>query len=186
MTISGGIPSSLTAGDTLSFDVVVPAREPGDGWSLSYRLVPRAAGGTVLTFSGSAAASGSGFSVLVPAATTAAWAAGDYSAAGWVSTVAGLVYTVETAQIAVAPNPRSAAAGTDTRSPARRALEDARAAFAAWSPVQKRYRIADREREFNSPADILVVLRYWEQQVANEERLAGRAESIGRRIYSRI
>lgn len=186
MSITGGIPSTLTAGDTLQFDVVVPGREPGDGWSLQYRLVPRASGGTALTFTGSAAASGSGFSVLVSAATTSGWAAGDYAAAGWVSNVAGLVATVETTQLVIAPNPRTAAAGTDTRSQARRALDDARAAFAAWSPMQRRYRIADREREFNSPADILVVIRFWEQQVALEDRLAGRAESIGRRIYTRI
>jgi hypothetical protein len=103
-----------------------------------------------------------------------------------VSTVAGLVYTVETSQLSIAANPRTAAAGTDTRSQARRALDDARAAFAAWSPLQRRYRIADREREFNSPADILVVIRFWEQQVAVEDRVAGRAENIGRRIYTRI
>ena len=173
----------LIAGDSLNFATTTPGYSAADGWVLNYRLIPRTAGGTPISIVATAEADA--HRVQVGAATTAGWAADTYGWAAWVER-AGETYTVQTGQIVVRPDPRQAAAGTDTRSTARRALDDCIAALAAWSPTTKRYRIADREREFNSTADIVKLITYWEGKVAEEDRLAGRAEKIGRKIYSRI
>ena len=120
---------------------------------------------------------GSGHRVRVLPVATAAWAPGAYS---WAcSATDGVnVCTVEQGQCQVLPDPRQAAPGLDTRSQARRALEDARAALAAWSPTRRRYKIADREQEFNSAQDVLRVVSYWERQVDRED-----GRPLGGRIY---
>ena len=178
--------SIIEAGATLNYEATVQNYPANEGWQLNYRLLPMDAGNAPITITAGPAADGKAYLVQVSAAVTSAWAAGKYSYAAWVSNTGGEVYPAQTGFLEITPDPRTATAGTDLRSQARKALEDARAAFAAWSPLARRYKIADREREFNSPADILVVIRYWEQQVAVEDRLAGRAEPISRRIYTRI
>jgi hypothetical protein len=172
----------ITAGDSLNFLVQGGAYPASSGWALTYTLVPRV-GGTVITIS--TAAESTDFRVAVAAATTAAWAAGQYT---WFQRVdkAGERYKVAEGQVTIDPDPANLAAGFDGRSQARKALDDARAALAAFSPARKRYRIGDREMEFNSPADIIKLISYWERQVQAEDVLAGRAERVGRRIFTRI
>ena len=64
----------------------------------------------------------------------------------------------------------------------------AKAALAGWTPTTKRYSINGREMEFNAPADIVRVVRYWQAEVQREERtaqlLAGKADR--RKTYVRI
>ena len=114
------------------------------------------------------------------AAATAAWSPVDYTAVQWVEKGAE-VYTVDTGQLTILPNLRTATAG-DTRSQAEKALAAARAAFAAWTPTQRRYKIGEREMEFNSTAEILRTISYWEQQVARER---GTPAAQGGRYYIR-
>ena len=173
----------LTAGDTLNFATSVCNFSAAEGWQLHYRLVPRASGGAALQLS--SAADGESHRVQASATTTAAWAPGEYSWTSWV-TKAAESYSVESGQVTILPNPRTVAAGYDNRSQARKALDDAKAALAAWSPTRRRYKIGEREMEFNSTADIIKLITYWEAQVKSEDILAGRAEKPARRIYSRI
>ena len=76
----------------------------------------------------------------------------------------------------VKPDPRTVAAGADTRSQAQRALDDAKTALAAWTPTRKRYRIGDREMEFNTSADIVKLVKYWEIELKRERRAQALAE----------
>ena len=175
----------LISGDTLNYRVTVRNYPSSEGWLLKFRLVPQTASGSAIVLDAQPSTNDE-YLVQALSTVTSAWLPGAYGWASWVQNGSGERYTVESGHLTILPDPATVAAGTDLRSQARRALDDAKAAFAAWSPVQKRYKIADREREFNSPAEILVVLRHWEQQVLVEERLAGRAEPISRRIYSRI
>lgn len=175
---------SITCGATLDVALAAPAGySSGDGWQLKVRLVSRAAGGTAVTLV--AVADGGDYRVQADAATTAAWTAGD---AGWTAVVerSGQVVPVGDGVTTLRPNPLTLAAGADLRSQARKALDDARAALAAWTPTRKRYKIGEREMEFNSAAEIIKLITYWEQQVRSEDILAGRAEKPARRIYSRI
>lgn len=112
----------LVAGDTLKFTVSLADFPAGDGWVLHYRLTPRATGGTARTFD--AAASGDDYLVNVPAATTAAWAAGAYTCSAWV-TLGTERYAVpsEGGQITIEADPSALPVGTDTRSQAERDLD---------------------------------------------------------------
>lgn len=178
--------TELVAGDSLNFLVGGGAYPASAGWSLTYRLVPRTAGNQVREFA--ATAEGDDFRVALAGATTAAWTADDYTWTRWVDK-SGERYTLAGGQLVVKPNPANLSAGYDGRSLARRTLDDLRAAFATWSAsggTTRRYKIGEREREFNSAADIIKLITYWEQQVHAEDVLAGRAEKIGRRIFSRI
>ncbi len=173
----------IIAGDSLRFARTLHDHSPAEGWVLRYRLVPRAPGATPIEIE--AQADGAQHVLQVDATTTAGWVAGDYGWAAWVQRGAER-YTVDSGQVQVLPDPGQAAPGVDTRSPARRALDDARAALAAWNPTRRRYRIGGREMEFQATTDILKLVTWWQQQVDAEEQLAGRAERIGRRIHSRI
>ena len=175
----------LIVGDSLNFPASTPDYPANDGWVLKYRLVPRAAGGGAAPIEIIATAEGADHRVAVTAAVTATWVAGDYGWSSWVGKGAEQ-YTVDQGQITLRPNPRTVAIGTDLRSQAEKALADAKAALATWSPTRRRYRIGDREMEFNSTADIVKLITWWEQQVAAENVMAGRAERPARRIYSRI
>lgn len=176
----------LIAGDTLNFLTVVPDYLASDGWVLKFRLVPRTVGGTAIPIT--ATAEGADHRVTVPAATTAGWGADSYGWTSWAEKAAE-VYSVQSGQITMRPNPRTAAAGTDLRSTARKALDDAKAAlatFVASNGMTSSYRIGDRERAFRSTAEIVKLITYLEQQVQSEELLSGSRQALGRRIHSRI
>lgn len=176
----------LIAGDTLNFLASAPLYPASAGWVLKYRLAPRTVGGSVISFT--ATAEGDDYRVNVAAATTASWGPDNYSWSSWVERGAEK-YTVESlGQISVKPDPRTAAAGYDGRSVARKALDDARAALASWTPTKRRYRIADREMEFNGTADIIKAINYWELEVQKEQRIADLAAGgIDRRkVYVRL
>ncbi|WP_428421954.1 hypothetical protein [Methylibium sp.] len=173
----------LIAGDSLNFLTTLPEYPAGAGWVLKYRLAPATAGGTAIDLQ--ATAEGDAYRIATAAATTATWSADRHTWSAWVEK-AGEVYTVDSGQILIKPNPRTLAAGYDGRSLAHKALDDAKAALAAWKPTQRRYKVGEREMEFSSTADIIKLITYWEQQVKAEDVLAGRAEKVGRRIYSRI
>lgn len=175
----------LVAGDTLNFLATAVGYSAADGWVLNYRLVPRSAGASAIDIVSTA--EGDDHRVQIAAATTASWTAGEY---GWTSWVAkdGEKYTVQSGHITIKPDPRTAAAGADTRSQARKALDDARAALAAWSPTRKRYRIGDREIEFQTAGDIIALISHWEAQVQREDRAerinSGRPDK--RKAYVRL
>jgi len=163
--------TDLVAGDSLNFLTTVADYSAADGWVLKYRLVPRNAANAAIQLT--SVAEGADHRVQVSAIATAAWPADTYGWTAWVDKGAE-TYTVRSGQIAVAPNPRTAAPGLDLRSLAQRALDDARAAFAAWKPTSRSYRIGDREHVFNSTAEILRAISYWQAEV-NREKAAGDA-----------
>lgn len=176
---------TITAGDTLSFLAQVPAYPPAGGWTLKYRLVQRVSGGTPIAIT--ASTEGEAYRVAVAAATTAAWVAGAYTWTSWVEG-SGEVHSVDGGQLTIQPDPRTTAAGTDGRSEAEQALADAKAALKAWKPTVRSYTIAGREMQFNSAADVITLIEYWERQVAQEKReadlAAGRPDR--RKVYVRM
>jgi len=176
--------SRFTLGDTLSFTTPLADYPASAGWVLTYRLVPRVAGAVVVII---CTASGDSHLAAASATTTAAWGAGAYSWASF-ATLGAVSHTVASGSTTLLPDPRTLTAGTDTRSQAAIALAAAQAALAAWTPTTKRYSINGREMEFNSPADIVAIVRYWQAEVQREDRaaqlLAGRADR--RKTYVRL
>lgn len=168
------LPTRFTAGDTFAFSAELADYPANSGWVLKLRFVPRTAGTPLDVTCG---ASGSAHVATVTAGTTASWAAGAYSAVAWVE-LGAQKFTVETAELTIAPDPRTAST-LDTRSAAAQALAAAEAAFAAWTPTTRSYRIGERAMEFAVAADILPVIAYWRRKVAAEQAAAARA--AGRR-----
>lgn len=144
-------PSAVTAGDTLAWRIALGDYPASAGWVLAYRLI-NAAGKIDIT----AGASGADHLVSVSAATSASWAAGDYSWSAWVSR-AGERYTVGAGRLTVRPN--VAALNTlDDRSPERRALEALQSAYVDYVSNGQghiaEYEIAGRRMKFRSSAEI--------------------------------
>lgn len=178
----------LVLGDTLNYATTVAGYPASEGWTLSYRLVPRSGAGTAIEFSCSADTTDpEAHRAQVSAATTAAWAAGAYSWFSWVSKAAEK-YSVSTGAITLVADPRSSSGPLDLRTEAEVALAQAKAALAAWTPTTRSYTIGQRSMTFNSTADIIPIIQYWEREVAKERRAAARASGLdtGRNVYVRL
>ncbi len=169
----------LHAGDTLSLTVTLADYPAGAGWTLSYRLTPRAAG---TPYSFNATASGDDHVVSVPAATTAAWVPGDYTCSAWVTHTDGRRATVESegGQVVVRPDPATLGAGTDTRSDAERNLAAVKALLAgkATDGVAS-YQIAGRQLASYSLTELLKLRRQLELEVDAERLAAGLRPQYG-------
>lgn len=173
------LPTTLRAGDTYSQLVTLADYPASAGWVLKARFTPRS-GGQAVQLTGST--EGDDHRITAAAAVTATWAAGDYAAAQWVEKAAE-VHTTASGQLVVLPNLRTILGATDTRSQAEIALAAAKAALASWTPTQRRYKIGEREMEFNSTSEILRAISYWQHQVDREQGTA--AAAPGGRYYIR-
>ena len=176
---------TLIAGDTLTFVTSLADYPASASWVLTYRLVPRVVGGSAIVLT--ATAEGSDHRITATAAATSGWVTGDYGWSAYVTKGAER-YTVDSGQLTVQADPASVAVGTDTRSPAARALADARAAYYAWTPTKRSYRIGDREMVFNSAAEILQHVNNLEIEVSREENVAAKAKGKAdrRQLYVRM
>jgi len=173
---------NIIAGDTLSLLVPGGNYPASAGWQLHLRLTPRGASGVVVVVDSTA--EGDDHRLSASASTTATWAADTYAWASWVEKGTES-YTIETGQITILPDPRQVAPGHDSRSLAQKALDDARAALATWSPTRRRYRIGGREMEFREWADASACVKYWQGEVAREQIAAG-ALKVRRIIHTRL
>lgn len=163
----------LISGDSLNFVTQLPDFPATASWVLKFRLVPRTSSNPAISLT--AAAEGADHRTTASATVTATWAPDAYTWTSWVEK--GIEkYTVESGQITIRPDPRTVAAGYDGRSQAEKALADAKTAFAAWTPTQRRYRIGDREMEFAAKAEIVGVVSFWGIQVKRERRAKALAE----------
>ena len=163
--------TTLTAGDTLTYLTTIAGYPASAGWVLKYRLVPRVSG-TAQTLTSTA--SGDDHRITVAASTTASWTAGEYGWTSWVEN-GSEVYSVETGQLTVAPDPRTMAVGTDTRSHAERMLDAIKATLEGRATdAHLEIEINGRRLRYLPPADLLVLRdRYaWEVR-AQRAAIAG-------------
>ena len=161
----------LTAGDTLDFTTSVPDYLASAGWVLKYRLAPRAAGTAIDLTS---VASGDDHRVTVLAATTLSWAVGEY---GWTAFVekAAERYTVDRGELTIRAASTTLAAGVDTRSQARVALDAIDAVMANRATMdQQEYSIAGRSLKRMSVDELLKLRAFYADQVAKEKGRTGR------------
>ena len=155
----------LIAGDTLDFDVSVPDYAASAGYTLKYRLVPRAAGSAIEI---TASANGADYAVEVSAATTSTWAAGEYAWYSWVE-ITGARYTIDSGQITIKANPATLAAAEDTRSQAEIALAAINAVLANRATLdQEEYTIGQRSLKRTPVAELIRLKNYFEGVVARE------------------
>ncbi len=146
---------SITLGDTLNFSTTVPDYEPGDGWVLKYRFVPRSVGSAISVSTTQDTEDPGSHRFQVAAADTAAWTAGAYSWFSYVENSGGERHSVGEGQVTFNPDPRTAST-LDNRSSARVALDNVRAMLSgkASSGVLS-YSIGGRTLQSYSIPDLL-------------------------------
>jgi len=167
------LPAALVAGDTLKVDDAQAASDypAAAGFAVKWVFTP-ASGGVPVTVNGTGGAAA--WSLLVSAATTAAWAAGLWRWAQQVSK-AGAVATLNRGQITIAPDPT--ASGVDVRSHARKVLASIEAAIEGRATATDlKVTFEDgRSIERISHAELLKMRDAYAAKVAAEDRhTAGR------------
>lgn len=155
-------PTTIRAGDFLSWTKTLADYPASAGWSLVYTLIN---GSSKITIN--ASASGADHLVSVSALSSAAYAAGSYS---WMARVtkATEVYTVDTGSMQVLPN-LAALTTFDGRSHAKVMVEAIEAAIQGRaSSVQLRMAINNRSIEYLSPTELIKWLSFYRAEVAKE------------------
>lgn len=173
-------PASLQAGDTIRWQRTLPDYPAANGWVLSYRLI-NAQGKLDIV----ATAEGDDHLVIVPATTSAAYTAGEYTYTAQV-TLGTERYTIGQGTITIKPDWAAAADGADARTPAQRALADLKAALQRWLATQghvQEYEIAGRRMRFASVTEIRQRIALAESQVAAE---ANTGKPVARRVLVRF
>ena len=165
-------PTAITAGDTVSWTKSLADYPANGGWSLSYTIINATNKYTV-----NATASGADFLVSVTAATTAGWAAGDYS---WQSRVTkgAEAYTVDIGDITIKPSFESKAT-LDNRSHAQKtldAIEDTIAGRATSATAE--YEIAGRKLKYISFAEMLKLRDFYKATVLQEKAAQNLAKGL--------
>lgn len=171
----------IVAGDTLEFATSVPDY-PATAWTLTHVLRGRAASAALDALTLTAAANGTDYLTTVTAATTAGWAAGDYTIVAQVT--AGLARhtldavalsngTLRSNIITILANPSDGDA-FDDRSHAQRTLDALEAMIEGRaSKAQERYTIRDREVWMLAPSELIKWRSYYRSIVAKEQSPGG-------------
>jgi hypothetical protein len=183
-------PQEIIAGDTLAWSKDLPDYSAADGWQLSYRLRGNTnydlAWGTVVS------ASGSGFIISVPSATTHSWAAGTYWLFGFV-TKASERYQIIKVEVVVQPDSQSASQSFDGRSHAKKCLQAIESMLEGnASREEQSYQIdiqgKMRQLQFCTKAELIQFRNYYKREVESElaaERIA-KGLGGGRKILTRF
>lgn len=155
------------------------------GWTMRIVLNP-SAGGALITLD--AVASGDDYLLQVPYTTTEGWAPGMYGWEIWAINGGERYFTGNSGQVEIRAGLIHASTGLDTRSDARKALDAAIAARAAWTPTTRSYSINGRSMTFNSPAEIMEYISHLEAEVRREELAADLAAGRPnkRKVYVRM
>lgn len=171
-TILNTEPAEFTAGDTVQWIKTLSDYPADDGWVLNYVFINAANKYTV-----SSTADGQSHKVSITATTSSGYAAGAYSTQSFV-TKGDERYTIANGSIKINTNLAGQAAGFDTRSSAKKCLDQLNEAFANYGKKAylQQYSIAGRTMSFNSPGDFLA-FRSKVQQEVNREISAERTKN---------
>lgn len=177
------IPAQITAGDTATWKRSHADYPASAGWSLVYYLVSATA---QITFTSSA--DGDDHLVLVPAATTASWAAGGYQFQERAEKTGGLKYTLASGRIQVLPNLAAATSGLDARSHARKVLDVLEAWLENRANWAADFQLAGRSVRHIPVPELLTLRDRYRADVRREEQAARVAQGLapGNRILVRF
>lgn len=165
-------PSQVRAGQTLTFTKSL-GDYPAPTWTLTYYL--RGNGLDAIDFT--ASASGSEHLVEVSFATTSTWKAGTYDVSA-IASSATERFEVWSGRIEVLPDFSAEGANFDTRSHARRTLDNINAVIEGRASKTILSSTVEGTSLDRIPHDQLLKLQAaYEQKVINEDRKAGKARS---------
>jgi hypothetical protein len=176
--------AQLGAGDSFDWDVSVAGYPATDGWTLTYYLTAQSATGNNISFnaaSGGSDGDAQKYRVQIGPGTSNTWTPGAY---GWASKVekTGASIPVDDGQTVVTANRATSPAGTDFRSQAQKAVDDLKAARAAYSVSQggiKEYSIGSRRMVFKNDSDFVVAIQTALGDLALEQRATAMAKGLG-------
>lgn len=177
-------PAQIVAGDSAQWTISEPNYSPGDGWTLTYSLVPETGfGGVPITITGSS--SGNLHSVTVLNTDSVAWQPGIYAVQGYVSK-AGQRVTVRRGTITILPNFASGTA-IDTRSTAKRILDFIDSSFAKLTAKQTvRATIEGVDLQFRNLEELMKARNYWASIVAQEDAaLSGKGRNAVLAVFTK-
>lgn len=193
------VPDTHYAGDSLSFSIVVPDYPPADGWSLTYRLVPRFTTPAQAPITLVGTPNGDSYDFL-KGPTETLWAPGMYGWARWVEKPGARVTLDDLdsrGQLEIKANPATADQGADNRTRAQKGLDDARAALAfaqaaaaganGLQAIELTH--GDKRVKYSTAGEavaaMLSAVTYWTHELdAENARLAGRPTGpLGRVSY---
>lgn len=180
-TIPTTEPDSIVAGDSAIWTRSISDYPATDGWTLTYSL-QTADGGEFYTFT---ATTGTSYAVNVPAATTATWVPGLYTAAARAS-LNGEAHTIWQGQIRITP---ALAQDIDRRTHARRVLDNIEAVLEKKATREILNSEVSGVKLERIPVDQLLVLRdRYRQEVKSEAAAAALAQGrgSGRNIFIRM
>ena len=185
-------PDTIIAGDTLDFTVHVPDYLAADGWTLKYRLTPRFTSPTQapIVLTATTNANGADYDVQAAPATTAAWAAGEYTWARWVEKSGARQTLSESGQLLVKADPATTVQGFDSRSHVRKMLASIETALESFAsnPAMKSYTIGTRSYVRADIPELLRLRQTYVNEVAAAD--AGQAladgAGLGRKIQVRF
>lgn len=183
-------PTQFTAGDTVKWSRSLSDFSASDSWQLSYRV--RGLTTYSIAWGVEVTASGANFNVVVPAATSATWAAGDYQLFGFV-TKASERQQIYTGALAIIPNHVAVSNNYDPRTRIQRTLEAIEAMMEGTASREEQgYTIthgAVTQTLALFPRDQLIKLHSYYSRLRAEEIAAERANAgkgSGRRILTRF
>lgn len=176
------IPARLVAGDFLTWERTLPAFPAADDWQLRYALSSPTAQIPLIHGTASVSiqdAGGGVWTVEVPAATTAPWAAAGYAYQEYVQKSTGAErQTLASGRLEVLAN--LAAGAADLRSHARKMLEALEAlALGKATKDQLSYSIAGRSLTRLNPDELIRWTNHYRALVANEDAAARSAAGGG-------
>jgi len=163
-------PSTLRAGDSVTWSRDLPEYSAAGGWALKYRLLYPSGTAKDIASTGS----GSVHTVSLGSAVTATYVAGNATLVAYVER--GTAPNIERATLESSPvtilADLTTAANYDSRSQAAKALADAKTALAGYSASGKvhvaEYDIAGRAIKFRSADEIKGLIEYYEAEVGRE------------------
>lgn len=186
-------PSTILAGDTVKWDKTLDEYPPSGSWQLNYYLRARSSA-TLITLAWGSVITGaaSTFNIVIPAATTAAWAVDDYGIFGEVSK-AGERFNIFSGSLSVKVNPSATAAAYDGRTSARKTLDALESMLQGNASREERMiQISgpgfSRQLDLLSPEQLIKAHVYWTRIVKDEETSARVAAGMGtgRKILTRF
>jgi len=165
----------LIAGDTLDFFDDVPEYPPADGWTLKYHLAARFTTPVQALITIIAITEGARYRTQAAAGITIGWAPGAYTWKRRVEKAGPINQSLGEGQIVIKTAPTLMTQGYDGRSQAAKAVDDLKAAMATFNATSgriKSYSIGSRQMEFETSAEILQMLDYWQRQLTIEQDTA--------------
>lgn len=167
-------PTAIRAGDSVSWKRTVEGCPASAGWVVSYRLVPRVAGVAITI---PTAANGDDHAVIVPRATSAAWAAGEYTLFGVAINATDRV-NIYSAPCSILPD-LMASSGFDSRSTAAQIVASIDEYFRTRDRGVLEKQLGDRRLKFQTDAELLATRNYYARQIVSEAAAANIANGLG-------